>query len=83
MLMLWPQGALLFQQPVGKNKEGDRGAPGAKHSGRHLALHREKPKPQVSRFITISSTAKISLQPWYKYVLHESKAVLAQNQPRH
>lgn len=39
MLTLWPQGMLLFQQPVGKNKEDNKRAPGAKHTGRHLALH--------------------------------------------
>lgn len=46
MLTLWPQGMLLFQQPVGKNKEDNKRAPGAKHAGRHLALlHRGGKNP--------------------------------------
>lgn len=83
MLTLWPQGMLLFQQPVGKNKEDNKRAPGAKHAGRHLALlHRGgKPKLQVSGFTAISGAINTALRSWYTYVYHESKSALAQKQP--
>lgn len=81
MLTPRPQGMLLFQQPVGKNKADGKRAPGAKSRVDISHSIRGKPKLKVSRLTTISGAVNETLRSWYTYVYHESKSALAPKQP--
>lgn len=63
MLTLWPQGMLLFQQPVGKHEVGIKRAPGAKHTARHLALHQGK--TQAADLLQFQVLLTQQLKSWY------------------
>lgn len=69
MLTLWPQGMLLFQQPVGK-KTKRTSRERREQSTRVDISHfiRGKPKLQVSRFTAISGAVNTTLRSWHTYV---------------
>lgn len=78
MLMLWPQGMLLFQQ---KEQRERQECAGSKTQWQAPCFSSAKnPKLQVSRFPTISSAVNPAFWSWYTYLLHENKGVLAQKQ---